>query len=430
MNYLHRTADDLLSDLLDAFGAVLIEGPKWCGKTTTAEQQARSVIKMQDPDMQEEYLITANSKPSLLLQGDTPRLIDEWQDAPVLWDAVRTMVDKRDEPGQFILTGSNSVDKEKTKHSGTGRIIKMKMLPMSLWESKESTGEVSIAELFNNPEYDIDGKKSKMTVENLIFAACRGGWPAALKSKSESAQLLIARNYLNSVCSEDISRVDKIRRNENLAKQILRSYARNISTIAKKTSMLEDVVTSQNMSCSMDTFDDYIAALEKLFVIQDIDAWSPAIRSKTAIRSAPKRGFCDPSIAVAALGLTPSVLKTQLKTFGFIFEQMCIRDLKAYTMDMNSHVSYYRDRYGLEADIVLHLPDGRYALIECKLGSMEIDKGAEHLLKIRDLIREKNLTEKQMPIREPDLLLILTGGQISYTRNDGVKVIPLATIKP
>ena len=430
MNYLHRTADELLSDLLDAFGAVLIEGPKWCGKTTTAEQLARSVIKMQDPDMQEEYLITANSKPSLLLQGATPRLIDEWQDAPVLWDAVRTMVDKRDEPGQFILTGSNSVDKEKTKHSGTGRIVKMKMLPMSLWESKESTGEVSIAELFNNPEYDIDGKKSKMTVENLIFAACRGGWPAALKSKSESAQLLIARNYLNSVCSEDISRVDKIRRNENLAKQILRSYARNISTIAKKTSMLEDVVTSQNMSCSMDTFDDYIAALEKLFVIQDIDAWSPAIRSKTAIRSAPKRGFCDPSIAVATLGLTPSVLKTQLKTFGFIFEQMCIRDLKAYTMDMNSHVSYYRDRYGLEADIVLHLPDGRYALIECKLGSMEIDKGAEHLLKIRDLIREKNLTEKQMSIREPDLLLILTGGQISYTRNDGVKVIPLATIKP
>ncbi len=430
MNYLHRTADELLSDLLDAFGAVLIEGSKWCGKTTTAEQLARSVIKMQDPDMQEEYLITANSKPSLLIQGDTPRLIDEWQDAPVLWDAVRTMVDKRDEPGQFILTGSNSVDKEKTKHSGTGRIVKMKMLPMSLWESQESTGEVSIAELFNNPEYDIDGKKSKMTVEDLIFAACRGGWPAALSSKSESAKLLIARNYMNSVCSEDISRVDKIRRNENLAKQILRSYARNISTIAKKTSMLEDIVTSQNMSCSMDTFDDYIAALEKLFVIQDIDAWSPAIRSKTAIRSAPKRGFCDPSIAVAALGLTPSALKTQLKTFGFIFEQMCIRDLKAYTMDMNSHVSYYRDRYGLEADIVLHLPDGRYALIECKLGSMEIDKGAEHLLKIRDLIREKNLTEKQMPIREPDLMLILTGGQMSYTRNDGVKVIPLATIKP
>ena len=234
MNYLHRTADELLSDLLDAFGAVLIEGPKWCGKTTTAEQLARSVIKMQDPDMQEEYLITANSKPSLLIQGDTPRLIDEWQDAPVLWDAVRTMVDKRDEPGQFILTGSNSVDKDKTKHSGTGRIVKMKMLPMSLWESQESTGEVSIAELFNNPEYDIDSKKSKMTVEDLIFAACRGGWPAALSSKSESAKLLIARSYMNSVYSEDISRVDKIRRNENLAKQILRSYARNISTIAKK----------------------------------------------------------------------------------------------------------------------------------------------------------------------------------------------------
>lgn len=194
--------------------------------------------------------------------------------------------------------------------------------------------------------------------------------------------------------------------------------------------MLEDVVASQNISCSMDRFDDYITALEKLFVIQDIDAWSPAIRSKTAIRSAPKRGFCDPSIAVAALGLTPDALKTQLKTFGFIFEQMCIRDLKAYTIDMNTHVSYYRDRYGLEADIVLHLPDGRYALIECKLGSMEIDKGAEHLLKIRDLIREKNVTEKQVPLREPDLMIILTGGKMSYTRNDGVKVIPLASLKP
>lgn len=429
MKYLHRTADELLGDLLDAFGAVLIEGPKWCGKTTTAEQQARSVIKMQDPDMQEEYLITANSKPSLLLQGDTPRLIDEWQDAPVLWDAVRTMVDKRNKPGQFILTGSNSVDKEKTRHSGTGRIVKMKMLPMSLWESQESSGEVSIAELFNNPDYDIDGKKSTMTVESLIFAACRGGWPAAFKSKSESAKLLIARNYLNSVCSEDISRVDKIKRNENLAKQILRSYARNISTIAKKTSMLDDVVASQNMSCSMDTFDDYVATLEKLFVIQDIDAWNPAIRSKTAIRSAPKRGFCDPSIAVAALGLTPGALKTQLKTFGFIFEQMCIRDLKAYTIDLNSHVSYYHDRYDLEADIVLHLEDGRYALIECKLGSREIDDGAKHLLELKRLIQEHNKTEKQMPIREPDLLIVMTGGTMAYTRPDGVKVIPLACLK-
>lgn len=430
MNYLNRTADNLLRDLLDAFGAVLIEGPKWCGKTTTAEQLAKSVLKLQDPDMREEYLITANSKPSLLLQGETPRLIDEWQDAPMLWDAVRTMVDKRQEPGQFILTGSNSVPRDKIKHSGTGRIARMRMLPMSLWESGESTGEISLLRLFNEPDYDIDGKKSGMSIENLIFAACRGGWPSSLRGRSDAAKLLIARNYLSSVCAEDISRIDNVQRNAKLARAILQSYARNISTLAKKTSMLADITEAENISCSIDTFDEYLNALERLFVIQDIDAWSPAIRSKTAIRSAPKRGFCDPSIAVAALGLTPDALKVQLKTFGFIFEQMCIRDLKAYTIDMDSHVSYYHDRYGLEADVVLHLPDGRYALIECKLGSMEIDKGAEHLLTIRRLIREKNFTEKQMPIREPDLMVILTGGRMAFTRNDGVKVIPLAALKP
>lgn len=430
MKYLHRTADNILNDLLDAFGAVLIEGPKWCGKTTTAEQKAKSVIKMQKPDMQEEYALTVQSKPSLLLAGDTPRLIDEWQDFPVLWDAVRTMVDERGQPGQFILTGSNSVPREKTRHSGTGRIARLRMLPMSLWESEESTGEISLKELFDNADYNIDGKTSNMSVEDLIFAASRGGWPASLKATSDSAKLLIARNYLTSVCSEDISRIDGVRRNESLTNMILRSYARNISTLAKKTSILSDVTSSSNLSCSPDTLDDYLEALRRLFVIQDIEAWCPAIRSKTAIRSSPKRGFCDPSIAVAALGVTPDALKIRLKTFGFIFEQMCIRDLRAYTIDMYSQIGYYHDRYGLEADVVLHLPDGRYALIECKLGSKEIDMGAEHLLKIKRLIQEKNNMETQVPIREPDLLIVLTGGRMAYTRNDGVKVIPLASLKP
>lgn len=430
MSYLKRTADVVLDNLLDAFGAVLIEGPKWCGKTTTAEQKARSIIKLQDPDMQEEYIMTAQSKPSLLLQGDTPRLIDEWQDVPVLWDAVRTMVDSRGEPGQFILTGSNSVAQDKTKHSGTGRIARFRMLPMSLWESGESTGLISLKELFDNPDCNIDCVASKMTVEDLIFAACRGGWPASLKGKTDTAKLLVAQNYLNSLCSEDISRVDGVQRNERLGTLILKSYARNVSTLAKKTAMLSDITASGNIRCSLDTLDDYIGALERLFVIQDIDAWSPAIRSKTAIRSAPKRGFCDPSIAVAALGLTPEALKVQLKTFGFIFEQMCIRDLRAYTLGMNSHISYYHDRYGLEADVVLHLSDGRYALIECKLGSIEIDKGAKHLLEITELIRKNNLTEKQMPIREPELLIVMTGGTSAYTRDDGVKVVPLAALKP
>jgi len=430
MQYLQRTADIMLGNLLDAFGAVLIEGPKWCGKTTTAEQKAKSIIRIQDPDMREEYMATADSKPSLLLHGETPRLIDEWQDAPVIWDAVRIMVDKRGEPGQFILTGSNSVARDKTRHSGTGRIARLRMLPMSLWESGESSGAISIRELFDNPLLDIDGLTSPMSVEDLIFAACRGGWPASLKGKTDATKLLVAQNYFAGVCSEDISRIDGKQRNEHIARLILKSYARNISTLAKKTAMLADVSSSGKVSCTADTFDDYIGTLERLFVVQDIDAWCPAIRSKTAIRSAPKRGFCDPSIAVAALGLTPEALKTQLKTFGFIFEQMCIRDLKAYTLDMNSHISYYHDRYGLEADVVLHLADGRYALVECKLGSVEIESGAKHLLEIKRLIKEKNKTEQQVPIPEPDLLIILTGGRMAYTRNDGVKIIPLASLRP
>lgn len=304
----------------------------------------------------------------------------------------------------------------------------MKMYPMSLWESLESSGEVSMHELFNNPDYDIDGASSESDIPELIHAACRGGWPAALQMKPK-AGLLIAKDYVGSVCENDILSVDKKQRNPKIAKQILRSYARNISTLAKKTSILADVTASGDITISMDTFDDYVGALEKLFVIQDINAWCPAIRSKTSLRSAPKRCFTDPSIAVAAMNISEEALETQLKTFGFIFEQMCIRDLKAYTADFNSHISYYRDRYGLEADLVLHLEDGRYALIECKLGSREIEEGANHLLEIKRLIQQYNKTEKQVPLREPDLLIVLTGGNMAYTRPDGVKVIPIGCIK-
>ena len=429
MAYLKRTADVLLEERLEAFGAILIEGPKWCGKTTTAEQYAKSVIKLQDPDMRDEYLATAEAKPSLLLKGATPRLIDEWQDAPVLWDTVRTMVDNRQEQGQLILTGSNTVDKSKILHSGNSRISKMQMIPMSLWESCESNGKISLKDLFDNPDSDIDGIESDMTVEHLIFCACRGGWPGTMNIKTDRARLLIARNYVKTVCSEDISRVDGVLRNELLARTILRSYARNISTVAKKTSMIADVAASGETSCSEPTFDDYVTALRKLFVICDVEAWCPAIRSKTAIRSGLKRAFVDPSIAVAALGLTPEALMVQLNTFGFIFEQMCIRDLKAYTLDFETHLSYYRDRYNLEADWVLHLGDGRYALIECKLGSKEIEDGARHLVEIKNLIREHNKQEQQVPIREPDLMIVLTGGKMAYSRPDGVKIIPLGCLK-
>lgn len=419
----------MLQERLEAFGAVLIEGPKWTGKTTTAEQHARSVIKLQDPDMADEYLTTAATKPSLLLKGEKPRLIDEWQDAPVLWDAVRTAVDNANGmPGQYILTGSNTVDKTQIRHTGTGRITRMRMYPMSLWESLESSGAVSIHELFDNPDYDIDGASGKLDIPGLIRVACRGGWPATLRMDSKTG-MFVAKDYVNSICENDISAVDKKQRNPKIARQIMRSYARNISTLAKKTNILSDVTVAGDIDISINTLDDYIVALEKLFVIQDIDAWCPAIRSKTALRSAPKRCFTDPSIAVASMGIHAEALETQLKTFGFIFEQMCIRDLKAYTADFNSNISYYRDRYGLEADLVLHLEDGRYALIECKLGSREIEEGAEHLLEIKRLVREYNKGEKQVPLREPDLLIVLTGGRMAYTRPDGVKVIPLSCLK-
>lgn len=428
INYLRRIADKTLELRLEAFGAVQIAGPKWCGKTTTAEQHAASVIKMQDPDHRAGYLATAQTKPSLLLKGATPRLIDEWQVAPILWDAVRHMVDERRTKGQFILTGSTVVDDDQIMHTGTGRITRMSMYPMSLFESLESNGSISFRRLFDDNEYDIDGKTSQLSIEQLIFAACRGGWPASIDEMSQEAKLLIARDYVNEICDKDISRVDKTRRNPALARLILRTYARNICTLAKKSSMINDIAVEME-SISAPTFYDYVCALEKLFVIEDIEAWSPAIRSKTVIRTGKKRCFVDPSIAVAALGASPESLEVDLNTFGFIFECLCFRDLRVYSQALGGRLSYYHDRFGLEADAVLHLEDGRYALVECKLGSREIEEGAKHLLEIKQLIAEKNKAGKQMKLREPDLLIILTGGEMAYTREDGVKIIPIGCLR-
>ena len=428
MAYLQRMVDGLLTELLESSGAVLIEGPKWCGKTTTATQQAASILRLQNPDTREAYIATAKTKPSLLLKGETPRLIDEWQIIPQLWDAVRVMVDDRNEMGQFILTGSNSIDNQDIMHSGTGRIARLRMQSMSLFETQESTGEISLKALFENPNMDIDAITSQTSIEELIFAACRGGWPAAHLAKTDSAKLNVARNYIDSLCSMDISTVDGVQRNEELARAILRSYARNISTLAKKSNMLKDVVANFE-TVAMNTFDSYLNAFQRLFVIQDIPAWCPAIRSASAIRSGMKREFCDPSIAVAALGLTPQMLEMDLKTFGFIFETMCIRDLKAYSQSLRGSLAYYHDRYDLETDAVLRIANGQFALIEFKLGSSEIEEGAQHLIEVQNLIKEYNKKEKQVPLREPDLLIVITGGQLAYTREDGVKVIPLACLR-
>ena len=290
--YLPRVVDSELALRLEAFGATLITGPKWCGKTTTGEQQAKSILRMQDPDRREGYLAAANTKPSLLLRGANPRLIDEWQVAPVLWDAVRTAVDQRQEEGLFILTGSTSVDSSKIMHSGTGRISRLKMYPMSLFESGESNGSISLKILFDEPSSDIDGILSDLSVEELIFAACRGGWPGVLRRKSDAAKLMIAKDYLNNICETDISTVDGVQRNPAWTNMILRSYARNISTLAKKTNIFKDVSANAD-SMTAATMDSYLNALERLFVIEDIEAWCPAIRSATTIRSAKKREFTD-----------------------------------------------------------------------------------------------------------------------------------------
>jgi hypothetical protein len=428
MRYLNRIADRTLELRLEAFGAVQIAGPKWCGKTTTAERRAESVIKMQDPDRRDGYMAAARTKPSLLLKGATPRLIDEWQVAPVIWDAVRHAVDERMAKGQFILTGSTVIDDDEIMHTGTGRITKMAMYPMSLFESLESNGSISLRHLFDEPDCDIDGEMSQLSVEQLIFAACRGGWPASLDNMSVDAKLLIAKDYVDEICNKDISRVDRTRRNPSLARPILRTYARNVCTLAKKSSMLADV-SEEMEGTSMPTFDDYVGALERLFVIEDIEAWSPAIRSKTVIRTGKKRCFVDPSIAVAALGASPESLELDLNTFGFIFECLCFRDLRVYSQALGGRLSYYHDRLGLEADAVLHLNDGRYALIECKLGSREIEEGAKHLLEIKRLISEKNKANGKTVLREPDLLVVLTGGEMAYTREDGVKIVPIGCLR-
>lgn len=426
-DYLSRVIDSKLDEMLDCVGGVLITGPKWCGKTTTAMQHCNSMIKLQDPDKSQGYLMTAQTKPSLLLLGDKPRLIDKWQMAPVLWDAVRHSIDLEQQDGLYILTGSTSVDKSTIAHTGTGRISKLVMHTMSLFESNESNGSISLTKLFDDKSYNIDGIISNLSIEQLIFAACRGGWPASLNKKSDNAKLFVAKAYVDSICENDSSTVDNVKRDPQKTKIILQSYARNISTLATNKTILKDVVSNYGDLTSM-TLRSYVEALEKLFVIENIPAWSPAIRSASAMRATTKKEFTDPSIAVVSMNLTPIKLMQDLNTFGFIFETLCIRDLKVYSNALGGYVNYYHDRYGLEADCVLHLDDGRYALIEFKLGSREIEEGAEHLVEIQSLIREAN-AQKNTNIREPEFLMIVTGGEMAYTREDGVKIVPIGCLR-
>ncbi len=425
MEYKNRIVDKKLDLLLSSFGATLIKGPKGCGKTTTAKNKAKSYVEFQDEDARENLLLIANTKPSLLLEGEKPRLFDEWQDAPKIWGAIRKNIDDTGENGLYILTGSSSKN-VLVPHTGTLRIASLKMYPMSLYETGESNGSVSLTELFNNPD-SFDGCRSNMTIDDIIFAICRGGWPQSIRNTTKESQLQIAKSLYQQIYTTDISNIDNIKRNPSWTQAILQSYSRNICTLCDYKTIYGDV--KANYDLSETSFKDYIDALERLYIIEDINAWCPAIRSKTSIRSGKKRNLIDPSIAVATLGLSPEYFKTDFKTLGFLFESLCIRDLKIYSSAFDGDLSYYHDRYGLEADAVLHLNDGRYALIEFKLGESEVEMGAKHLCEIEKLVQEYNEKEKQCKLKLPTLKIIITATQYGYKRDDGVFVVPIGCLK-
>ena len=422
MEYMPRMADDMLKKKLSAKGAVLVEGAKWCGKTTTASQQAGSILYMQDPDRLTQNLELARLKPSRLLQGCSPRMIDEWQIAENLWDAVRFEVDRRNARGQFILTGSAlPPDLNKISHTGTGRIARLKMRPMSLYESGESNGSVSLSELFSGSD-DIFGE-SQAQLEDIAYYICRGGWPGAM-GLDRSIALEQAVDYYDAVVSADISRVDNVSRDEQRTRTLLRSYARSVGSQAAMTSIRGDMISDDAQTLSDDTVSSYIAALRKIFVIEDSPAWNPNLRSKTAIRTSATRYFTDPSIAAAALGIGPEDLLNDLETMGLFFENLCIRDLRVYAEAIGGSIYHYRDKNGLECDAVVHLRNGRYGLVEIKLGGEHlINEGAKTLTKL-----SANLDTSRM--ETPSFCMIVTAvGNYAYKREDGICVVPVTCLK-
>lgn len=427
--YRPRIADKILHDKLEAKGAVLIRGPKWCGKTTTAAQQAHSILYLSNPKNRDSILQMAAIDPQILLEGENPRLLDEWQIAPQLWDAVRFETDQRRKPGQFILTGSaqpitrNNTEGSAIFHSGTGRFAIIDMLPMSLSESGDSTNQVSLETMFNNPGAPIKGI-CQHTLSDIAYLMCRGGWPYTTTGElTRKAALSQALDYVDVVVEEDISRVDNKDRNPERARKLLRSYARYQGTQTPISQIRKDLITNENDPLTDDTINSYLNALRQIFVVKDLEAWNPNLQSKTAIRTTPTRYFIDPSIATAALRIGPDDLINDLKTFGLLFETLCVRDLRIYAEALDGDVYHYRDSNGLECDAVIHLRNGKYGLIEIKLGGEKlIEEGVKNLKKLESII-----DTTKMP--EPSFLMILTAvGEYAYQRSDGVYVIPIGTL--
>ena len=417
ISYRPRVIDTILKESLEASGAVWIQGPKWCGKTWTARQMSRSFLMMQDPDESANYLQQAMVKPSLLLNGDTPRLIDEWQAAPVLWDAVRFAVDQRGEMGQFILTGSTMPLRSETMHSGTGRISRLKMRTMSLFESNESTGQVSLESLFDHAEPE---GTAQLSIEGLAFAIARGGWPASI-GLSEKAALAQSGKYLTAIVENDVFELSDVQRNPRRIMLLMRSLARNIATMATVETLRKDVSGSES-DLAVSTVNAYLDILERLYVVENQPAWSTRLRSKAYLRKSPKRHFTDPSIAVAALQTSPDGLLRDFNTFGYLFESMCIRDLRIYAQKLGGEVCHHCDETGLEADAIITLPDGQWGAVEIKMGQRQVEKAAINLLKLA----KKVDTEVMHP---PAFLMVLTGNGYALRLENGVLVVPISCLK-
>lgn len=415
-SYLPRLADKELKRGLDAFGAVLIEGPKWCGKTTTAEQAAKSVLYLQDDDMKEQYEQMLRVKPSSLLEGKKPRLIDEWQMAPKLWDSVRFSIDRQSENGMYILTGSTSVDNSLIEHSGAGRIKRMKMGTMSLFESGDSTAEVKLSDMFEGR--DISGY-SEVSVEKMAELLVRGGWPKTIGEDVTTAYEHMD-GYCRTILESDISTVDRVNRDSTRMAKIMRSLSRNISTQAPDTTIAADLNEKESDKTHINTVRDYVNALRKLHIVDDLQAWNPKLRSKAAVRTSDTRHFCDPAIAAYFLGASPRNLMNDLRTYGCLFESLVVRDLRAYVKGIGGDVYHYRDSDGLEADAVLHLRDGRWGAAEVKLGAGMIDEAAENLKKLENKVDSPD---------SPSFLAVITCTNYAFRRDDGVYVVPICCLR-
>jgi predicted AAA+ superfamily ATPase len=426
MDYIKRTIDAAIALKLQVTGGVVIRGPKWCGKTTTAKQFAKSVLDLQSTKTLETNRQIAENDISLLLEGASPRLIDEWQVIRQIWNAVRTDIDARGEPGLYILTGSTTPTDDKSLHTGIGRMSFVEMKPMTLFESGESNGTVSLKEILDGTAV-VHGQKSDISYQRLAFLTCRGGWPSAI-GRSDTIALEIAREYVNGLCETDVSNVDDKKRNPALTRFLLRAYARHVSTIDSDVSLYDDVralygdITDQ-------TLIDYRDALKRLYVLDEVLAWNPNLRSKTSIRTSPKKSFVDPSIGVAALDIVPKQLALDPNTFGCFFENLVNRDLSVYVGRIGGYVRHYRDRSGLECDHVIHFRNGKYGLIQTKLGSGQTEQGVQRLIELRDLIREQNKKSGKTIVTEPDFYMVINGGETAFTTTDGVYVVPIGCLR-